>query len=240
MLAISAGIFAVVVGLLVYSIVRFRRRPDDDGSEPPQVYGSNPIELAWTVVPILIVFVLFLVTARTMYEVQAATKPPDALEVTVVGHQWWWEFRYPELGVVTANELHVPVSAAPTDAHLPRRSSPPTSCTASGCRGSPARPTSSRTGATACGSSRCEPGLYLGQCAEYCGTQHAHMLLRVVVAPAGGVRRAGSRRSAQPAVARSRGRRRARSVFETTACINCHTRARHRSPTAASAPTSPT
>ena len=65
-LAITAGIFVVVGGLLVYSIVRFRQRPDDDDREPPQVYGSNPIELAWTVVPLLIVFVLFLVTTRTV------------------------------------------------------------------------------------------------------------------------------------------------------------------------------
>ncbi len=64
-LAITAGIFAVVGGLLAFSIVRFRRRPDDDGREPAQVYGSDQIELAWTVIPILIVVVLSLVTART-------------------------------------------------------------------------------------------------------------------------------------------------------------------------------
>ena len=109
-LAICAGIFLVVGGLLAYTVVRFRRRPGDEGHEPPQIYGSNQLEFAWTVIPIVTVFVLFLATARTIYDVQGAVPPADALNVTVVGHQWWWEIRYPELGIVTANELHVPVS----------------------------------------------------------------------------------------------------------------------------------
>src|SRR2546425_5016324 len=115
-LAICGAIFLVVGGLLAYTIVRFRRRPGDEVREPPQVYGSNQIELAWTVIPILIVFVLILATARKIYDVQGAIPPADALNVTVVGHQWWWEIRYPKLGIVTANELHVPVSdpARPT------------------------------------------------------------------------------------------------------------------------------
>src|SRR4029077_1829809 len=102
-LAICAGIFLVVAGLLTYTLFRFRQRPGDEGHEPPQVYGSNQIELAWTVIPIVIVFVLFLATARTIFDVQGAVPPADALNVTVVGHQWWWEIRYPELGIITAN-----------------------------------------------------------------------------------------------------------------------------------------
>ena len=88
----------------------FASGPADEGQEPPQIYGSNQLEFAWTVIPIVVVFVLFLATARTIYDVQGAVPPADALNVTVVGHQWWWEIRYPELGIVTANELHVPVS----------------------------------------------------------------------------------------------------------------------------------
>src|SRR5262245_63027999 len=109
-LAICAAIFVIVGGLLLYSIVRFRHRAGDEASEPPQVYGSNQIELAWTVLPILIVFVLILVTSRTIADIQNRKPPPDAVKATVVGHQWWWEIRYPELGIVTANEPHVPAS----------------------------------------------------------------------------------------------------------------------------------
>jgi len=72
-----------VSGLLVYTVIRFRVRPQDDGREPPQIYGSNQIELAWTVLPTLIVFVLILVTTRTIADVQNAPPPADALHVTV-------------------------------------------------------------------------------------------------------------------------------------------------------------
>src|SRR6266516_5152771 len=108
-LCISAGIYVILGGLLTYILIRFRRRRADT-DEPPQVYGSNQIELAWTVVPLLTVVVLFLVTARTIRAVQSVVPSADALQVTIVGHQWWWEIRYSALGTVTAFEWHVPVS----------------------------------------------------------------------------------------------------------------------------------
>src|SRR5579862_7719769 len=82
---VTAAIFAVVFTLLLYSVVKFRRLKNDDGREPPQVYGSNQVELAWTVIPILIVIALFLVSARVIASVQRAAKPDNALEVTVIG-----------------------------------------------------------------------------------------------------------------------------------------------------------
>src|SRR5467141_4713676 len=108
-LAVAAAIFIVVSGLLAYSIVKFRKRSNDDGREPPQVYGSTQVELAWTITPVIIVLVLFLATARVIFGVQDSPRRPGALQVTVVGHQFWWEYRYPGQKVVTANELHVPV-----------------------------------------------------------------------------------------------------------------------------------
>jgi cytochrome c oxidase subunit 2 len=92
----------------------------DDKREPPQVYGSSQVETAWTIIPVLIVLVLFLATGRVIANVQDAAKPRDAIEVTAIGHQYWWEYRYPGLNVVTANELHVPVSdpAHPTPTFL--------------------------------------------------------------------------------------------------------------------------
>src|SRR6266581_4322975 len=97
-LAIVTLIFIVVAGVTVYAIIRYRHRPGDDRRDPPQVYGSTQIELAWTVVPFLIVIILFLVTARYIWEIERRAQPPGALEVTVVGNQWWWEIRYPGLG----------------------------------------------------------------------------------------------------------------------------------------------
>jgi cytochrome c oxidase subunit 2 len=183
-LAICAGIFLVVGGLLAYTVVRFRQRPGDDGQEPPQIYGSNQLEFAWTVIPIVTVFVLFLATARTIYDVQGAVPPADAVNVTVVGHQWWWEIRYPELGIVTANEMHVPVSESskrrPTFLKLE---------SADVAHSFWVPQLAGKTDVIPNRQNRMwiepiQPGTYVGNCAEYCGMQHAHMLLRVVVHPA--------------------------------------------------------
>src|ERR1700734_918291 len=111
---VTAAIFIVVASLWLYVVVRFRQRDPNDDSEPPQIYGSTQIELAWTVIPVLIVVVLFLTTARIIFAIQDAPKPTTALDVTVIGHQFWWEFRYSAYGFNTANELHIPVSSGST------------------------------------------------------------------------------------------------------------------------------
>jgi cytochrome c oxidase subunit 2 len=219
-LGICAAIFVIVAGLTVYCIVAFRRRPGDDGSEPPQIYGSNPIELAWTILPLLIVFVLFLVTTRTLLAVQKAPPPPGTVRVTVIGHQWWWEFRYPDLGVVTANELHVPVSRAGD-----RR---PTYLRLESVDVAHSFWVPQLNGKTDVIPNRInemwiEPlhaGLYLGQCAEFCGTQHAHMLLRVIAhEPAEFDAWVAAQRG--PAVADASAEA-GRALFQSVACINCH------------------
>jgi cytochrome c oxidase subunit 2 len=218
-LGICAGIFLVVGGLLAYSVVRFRRRPGDDG-EPPQVYGSNQIELAWTVLPLLIVFALILVTTRTIIAVQSAAPPASALNVTVVGHQWWWEFRYPDLGIVTANELHVLTSDAkarrPTYLRLESADVIHSFWVPQLAGKTDVIPNRVNT----MWIEPLEPGLYIGQCAEYCGTQHAKMFLRVIAHAPDEFEKwvAVQRQPARldPAVATGRG------LFERTACINCH------------------
>ena len=219
--AITAVIFLIVAGLLTYSIVRFRVRPNDDGREPPQVYGSNPIEFAWTTVPVIIVLVLILITARTIYTVQAQARPPGALSVHVIAHQWWWEFRYPGLGVVTANELHVPLSdqASPTPTFLDLESADVAhSFWVPRLAGKTDVIPNKRN------SMWIDPqvaGTYLGQCGEYCGTEHAMMLLRVIVEPRADFERwaAAEKNPAVLDTAASHGR----TIFESTACVNCHT-----------------
>jgi cytochrome c oxidase subunit II len=219
-LAICAVIFVIVAGLLIYAIVRFRRRPGDDASEPPQIYGSNQIELAWTVLPILIVVVLILVTARTIADVENHPQPPDALKVTVVGRQWWWEIHYPDLGIVTANELHVPVSEAG------RRQL--TFLTLESADVAHSFWVPQLAGKTDLIPNRVnrmwiEPkqaGTYLGNCAEYCGTQHAKMRIRVIAHPPEEFARwaASQRRPAAEDRLAAAGRER----FFSLSCVNCH------------------
>jgi len=218
--AVCALIFIVVGGLLVYSVVKFRSRGTDDGREPAQVYGSTQIELAWTVIPVLIVAVLFLATARVIHAIQDAPKPAAALDVTVVGHQFWWEFRYPKLGIVTANELHIPASdpTHPTPTFLKLLSADTDHSFWVPELGGKTDLIPNRMNEMWLDPAR--PGIYLGQCAQYCGTQHAKMLLRVSVDSAADFAAwvtAQQRDAAQDEKVKA-GKR----VFETTSCINCH------------------
>jgi cytochrome c oxidase subunit II len=220
-LGITGTIFVVVSTLLVYAISKFRARSANGTSEPAQVYGSTQIELAWTIIPILTVIVLFLATAREIHAIQDAPMPASAVQVTVIGHQFWWEYRYPQLGVVTANELHIPVNdpAHPTPTFLQLLSAdtdhsfwvPELAGKTDLIPNHPNRMWMDPE----------HTGIYVGQCAQYCGTQHAKMLLRVSV-DSPEVFAEWVREQLRPAVTDERvtaGRR----VFETTACINCHT-----------------
>src|SRR6266478_5380644 len=214
-LAIVAVIFVVVSGLLAYATAKFRKRRDDDGREPAQVYGSTQVELAWTITPVVIVLVLFLATARVIFSVQDSPRRPGALEVTVIGHQFWWEYRYPGQKVVTANELHVPVGeptfltllSADTDHSfwVPRLAGKTDLI--------PNHPNKMWI-------QPLETGVYLGQCAQYCGTQHALMLLRVYAQTRQDFDRWINEQAAGARADESFAE--GRKVFERTACINCH------------------
>jgi cytochrome c oxidase subunit II len=220
-LLITGAIFFSVGGLLVYVIIRYRARGEEGEHEPAQVYGSVQVELAWTVIPVLIVVVLFLTTARIIFAVQDAPKPKSALDVTVIGHQFWWEFRYPALGIVTANELHIPLSThqRPEPTYLRLLSADVDhSFWVPQLNGKtdliPNHPNEMWMDPQ-------QPGLYLGQCAQFCGVEHAKMLIRVYVDTPDQFA-AWVKNQQQPAVddaAVAAGRQ----IFETEACVNCHT-----------------
>jgi cytochrome c oxidase subunit 2 len=219
-LSITGIIFLVVFALLLYSVIRFGGRAMDAGREPAQVYGSTQIELAWTIIPTLIVVVLFLATARVIHAIQDAPEPAGALDVIAIGHQYWWEFRYPKLGIVTANELHIPVSdlSHPTPTFLQLLSAdtnhsfwvPELAGKTDLIPNHPNRTwmDPQRT------------GIFLGQCAQYCGTQHAKMLLRVSVDRPEDF--ASWARAQQKPAVEDAGAIAGRRVFEHNACMNCH------------------
>jgi len=178
------------------------------------------VELAWTVVPVIIVVVLTLTTARIIHEIQDAPKPAAAIEVQAIGHQFWWEFRYPKLGIVTANELHVPVSQ-------PQRRTPTfldlSSVDITHSFWVPRLAGKTELVPNKLNTMWIEPeqtGLFLGQCAKYCGTQHSYMLLRVYVHTKEDFERWVKEQQAPASdggtVAEGR------HVFEKTACLNCH------------------
>lgn len=179
-IGITMGILAVVGGSWLYVVFKYRSTDPSD-AEPPQVYGSPQVELAWTIVPVLIVVVLFLTTARMIFAIQDHSRPKDALDVTVVGHQFWWEYRYPKYGVVTANELHVPMStpgrAMPTFMTLQSADvwhSWWVPQLAGKVDNIPDHVNNMWIEPTV-------PGVYVGQCGQFCGVEHAKMLIRVYV-----------------------------------------------------------
>jgi cytochrome c oxidase subunit 2 len=187
-LVISALVFLLVLGLLAWVLIRFRERPADAGRpEPSQVSGNRALETIWTVTPALILATMFVLSVRTMGAVYASvltTSPEAGLAVEVVGHQFWWEYRYPQQGrdaqatVVTANELHLPVGAPVRleisagdvlhDFWVPQLGWKHDAI----------------TGKVNVLPARLErAGVYDGVCTNYCGVQHAWMRIRVVAEP---------------------------------------------------------
>ncbi|MFZ1013473.1 MAG: cytochrome c oxidase subunit II [Terracidiphilus sp.] len=220
-LAICGAIFLVVAGFLLFTLIRYRHRRGYTVREPAQIYGSTQVELSWTVIPILIVVVLFLSTARVIFTTQSIPKPASALDVVVIGHQFWWEFRYPKLGIVTANELHVPVSdpAHPTPTYLTM-----SSADTDHSFWVPRLAGKLDVIPNKINTMWIDPekaGLYLGQCAQYCGVQHAKMLIRVYAdTPDEFATWVATQR--QPALQSSTVAE-GRAVFQANACVNCHT-----------------
>jgi cytochrome c oxidase subunit II len=236
-LLITGGILLGMYALLAYALVRYRSRPGET-TEPPQVFGSTQVELAWTIIPVLLITVLFLGTARVIFAIQDAPRPANAVDVIVVGHQFWWEFRYPQYGISTANELHVPQSTKdqPKATFL--------KLTSADVMHSFWVPR--LAGKTDLLPNRVNelwfdphvPGVYLGQCAQFCGAEHAKMLLRIYVDPpdkfAAWVRNQQQAQVEMPAAAETVSMggpstssavdaKAGQIVFERQACVNCHT-----------------
>ena len=213
---ICGGIFVVVTAALMYTITRYRERPGEEGREPAQVYGSEQLELAWTITPVLIVIVLGLITAGRIFVLQKDEPPPNSLAIRVVGHQWWWELQYKDYDFITANELHLPIGQT---AFLDLESEDV-------IHSFWVPQLSGKTDLIPTRTNHMwiqpkETGLFVGQCAEYCGTQHAHMLLRVFVHTDEEFQEwvAEQKKDAMRVASARVGR----ETFETTACVNCHT-----------------
>jgi cytochrome c oxidase subunit 2 len=169
----AVGVFVIVETLLVVAIIRFRDRPGR--AEPRHIHGSTFLEIAWTLAPAVVLVFIAVPTIETIFDTEG-TPPADALEVQVIGHQWWWEFRYPEYAITTANELHVPLgrsaALAMTSADVIHSFWVPK---LGGKRDVMPRRTTRLVFAAD------SVGEFFGQCAEFCGESHANMRMRVIV-----------------------------------------------------------
>lgn len=223
-------VFFAVEGLLLYSIFRFRARPGDP--LPVQLHGNTRLEITWTIVPALILVVILGATFRT--QAVLATPPQgETIRVQVIGHQWWWEFVYPDLGVTTANELHIPVGVPVllemTSADVNHSFWVPHLAGKMDAIGGRINRMTFQAD---------EAGVYSGQCAEFCGIQHAMMRVltvaesrsefdawvrqqRSIPAFAAATPAAGTAAGSAPAATESLVQRGAQ-VFANGACVTCH------------------
>ena len=211
---LTAVVFVAVEAGLVYALFRFRRRTDE---LPSQTHGNTALELSWTLATTALVIVMFIPSCQQVRYAQS--KPPtDALRIEVTGHQWWWDAYYPEEDVITANEIHVPVGRTValdlTSADvihsfwIPRLG---------GKRDMvPGRrqilwftPES--------------PGVYEGQCAEYCGTSHTFMAMQIVAETPEGFRAwIEQQKAASPPSTDPKAQLGQVAFLTTAGCVICH------------------
>jgi cytochrome c oxidase subunit 2 len=211
----SIIVFVVVEGLLIWALVRFKRRPGQP--IPAQVHGNTKLEIAWTLAPALVLASIAVPTVRAIFETQSPPTP-GSLQVRVVGHQWWWEFQYPQLNVRTANELWLPVGRkvdfALESADVIHSFWPPWL----GGKRDVIPGHVNRLSFTPEA-----PDLYWGSCAEYCGASHANMSFRVIVTEqpkfdqwVQEMQNPKPPQSVDPLVQKGA------QAFITSACIGCH------------------
>lgn len=167
---IAIAVAAIVGIMVVVVLVRFRQRDDD--RVPAQVHGNTRLEIAWTAAPAFLLLIIAVPTISTIFKL--AEKPKDAVDITVIGQQWWWEYDYPAEGIVTANEMVIP-AGRPTYLSITSRDVihsfwiPRLNGKKDAVPGRVHKLTMEAD----------KPGVYWGQCAEFCGLSHANMRMRV-------------------------------------------------------------
>ncbi len=216
-------VFVAVTGVLIYTVAKYRQRGDEDGSVPQQIHGVAWLEATWTAAPAVILIIIGIPTVGMIFNQESRVDPAQKdLVVNVTGYQWWWEFEYPELGITTANELHIPTGRRVVlnlesgdvlhSFWVPRLA---------GKRDLiPNQDNQLWIEAD-------EPGLYRGQCAELCLGAHAYMRFRVVASDEaefsawaglfepGGAQQVQAQADAEQIAA-------GQALFKTKGCATCH------------------
>ncbi|MBV9174387.1 MAG: cytochrome c oxidase subunit II [Chloroflexi bacterium] len=210
-LIVSALLLALVGGWMFLALARFRARPGDS-AEPRQIHGNTRLETIWTITPVVLLMVVFVLVVGTMRYVEAPS--PNSQRLTIIGHQFWWEYQYPDLQVITANELHVPqgtnlaIDLESADVvhsfwvphFVYMRDLVP-----------------GQTNLLQVEVERA--GTYVGACNQLCGAQHAWMRARVTADPQDQFQ-AWAQQQAQNATSSNAP---GEQVYRNNTCVNCHT-----------------
>ena len=174
LLLLGTIVFVLVEGALIFIVIKYRRR--ENQQTPPQTHGSTKLEITWTLIPAVILVFIAVPTVRTIFITQAQAAP-GSLNIDVTGHQWWWEFRYPEYGVTTANEIYLPVGRT---VNFRLRSADVIHSFWTPQLGGKRDVIPNRTNYLwYTPDSSTASSVWNGFCAEYCGASHANMRFRV-------------------------------------------------------------
>ena len=211
---IAVGVFCLVAGLVSFCIVRFRRRSDDDA--PKQIHGHTRLELTWTILPALLLAGIAIPTVKLVFDVNSY--PKNAPVVNVTGHRWWWQFDYPNTAVHTANELHIPAGqkvllVLTSDDVIHNFWVPELAGKVYAIQG---RHNKLLVEAD-------KPGTYYGQCAEYCGTSHANMRIRLIADSPADYQAWLTSQQVGPPTPSAADSTAGLTLFQQKGCAGCHT-----------------
>lgn len=216
---IAVAVFVLVAGLVSYCLVHFRARSEDEA--PKQIHGSTRLEIGWTILPALLLLCIAVPTVKFVFDVNKI--PKNAMTIVVTGHRWWWQADYVDQArpdqtlFTTATELHIPVKTSvvislTSDDVIHNFWVPEL---AGKLYAIPGRHNKLVIAAD-------NPGTYYGQCAEYCGTSHANMRLRVVAQTASDFSTWETQQASVPAPTTSSDATTGAQLFTSTGCAGCH------------------
>jgi cytochrome c oxidase subunit 2 len=211
----AVAVFILVEGLLVWTIFRFRARPGD--GIPHQTHGNTTLEITWTIIPCIILAVIAVRMLPAIAQATEVPTGPGTINVKAIGHQWWWEFQYPDQGVITADELHIPVGQKVA---LQIESADVIHSFWVPKLGGKVQAIPNQRNSTWIQAD--EAGTFRAQCFQLCGTSHANMRFIVVAEPKADFDNWVKNQTSTPAAATGDAAKGAQ-VFASGACVGCHT-----------------
>ncbi|HUF32939.1 MAG TPA: cytochrome c oxidase subunit II [Acidimicrobiales bacterium] len=213
---VAVAVFVLVQGAIVFAVIKFRRKDGDD-AWPEQTHGNTRLEVGWTILPALVLAVMAVFTVPVIFELDDK-RPDESILVEVTGQQYWWAFSYPEHGdIVTANELHIP---AGRPVFLEMTSEDVVHSFWSPRLNGKRDVTPGRVHTWTIEAD--EPGVYSGQCAEFCGASHANMRLKVVAHDEAGFDAWVESQHQLPEAPTDGLAAEGFELFETRGCAACH------------------
>ena len=214
-LLLSAIIVFIVTGMVVLGgyLYRSKVRP----KEPPQLTGNRKLEWIWTIIPFLAVSLFFILTVKSMQQINRPYTEENDPDIVIIAHQWWWDMRYPKEGIITANELHIPVG------RRLRMRIESADVIHSWWVPALGRKTDAVPGRLNYGWIESDTaGIFHGACSEYCGTEHAWMLIRVVAESPDDYQAWVDSQKVVPGIPKSVAGRDGALLFQKKTCANCH------------------